>query len=41
MLLAETAAMIHLYARPHIVSWLFSLLWFVVLEHWESRGSAG
>jgi hypothetical protein len=35
MLLAEAAAMIHLYARPHIVSWLFSLLWFVVLERWE------
>ncbi len=35
MLLAETAATIHLYARPHIVSWLFSLLWFVVLEKWE------
>src|SRR6266481_2693450 len=36
MLLAEAASAIHLYARPHIVSWLFSLLWFVVLEHWES-----
>ncbi len=35
MLLAEAAATIHLYARPHIVSWLFSLLWFAVLEHWE------
>ena len=35
MLLAEAAATIHLYARPHIVSWLFSLLWFVVLERWE------
>ncbi len=35
MLLAEAAAAIHLYARPHIVSWLFSLLWFVALEHWE------
>jgi hypothetical protein len=35
MLLAEIAATIHLYARPHIVSWLFSLLWFVVLEKWE------
>src|SRR5450432_212992 len=35
MLLAEAAATIHLYARPHIVSWLFSLLWFVVLEHWD------
>ncbi len=40
MLLAETAAMIHLYARPHIVGWLFSLLWFVVLEGWEGRGNA-
>jgi hypothetical protein len=35
MLLAEGAATIHLYARPHIVSWLFSLLWFVGLEKWE------
>jgi hypothetical protein len=36
MLLAEAASTIHLYARPHIVSWLFSLLWFVALERWES-----
>jgi len=35
MLLAEAASMIHLYARPHIVSWMFSLLWFVALERWE------
>jgi len=35
MLLAEAAATIHLYARPHIVSWLFSLLWFAVLNRWE------
>lgn len=35
MLLAESAATIHLYARPHIVSWLFSLLWFLALERWE------
>jgi hypothetical protein len=35
MLLAVATATIHLYARPHIVSWLFSLLWFVVLEKWE------
>jgi hypothetical protein len=35
MLLAEAAATIHLYARPHIVSWLFSLCWFVALERWE------
>jgi len=37
MLLAEAASTIHLYARPHIVSWLFSLLWFVALERWEQR----
>jgi hypothetical protein len=35
MLLAEAASAIHLYARPHIVSWLLSLLWFAGLEHWE------
>src|ERR1019366_825957 len=35
MLLAEAAATIHLYARPHIVSWLFSLLWFIALDQWE------
>jgi len=35
MLLALAASTIHLYARPHIVSWLFSLLWFVALERWE------
>jgi hypothetical protein len=35
MLLAEGAATIHLYARPHLASWFFSLLWFVALERWE------
>jgi hypothetical protein len=40
MLLSEAASTIHLYARPHIVSWLFSLLWFVVLERWEGREHA-
>jgi hypothetical protein len=40
MLLTVAASMIHLYARPHIVSWLFSLLWFVGLEYWE-RGEHG
>jgi hypothetical protein len=34
-LLAGAASMIHLYARPHIVSWLFSLLSWVALENWE------
>ena len=35
MLLAAAAATIHLFARPHIVSWLLVLLWFVALERWE------
>jgi hypothetical protein len=35
MLLAEAAATIHLYARPHIASWLLSLLWFLALDRWE------
>jgi len=39
MLLAEAAASIHLFARPHIVSWLFALVWFGALENWE-RGDA-
>jgi hypothetical protein len=39
MLLAEAAATIHLFARPHIVSWLFSLLWFAALDKWEGSGN--
>ncbi len=38
-LLALGASSIHVFARPHIVSWLFTLLWFVALERWE-QGSA-
>ena len=41
MLLAESAATIHMYARPHLVSWLFSLLWFVALERWEHCSRRG
>lgn len=40
MLLAECAATIHLFARPHIVSWLFVLLWFIALERWEQGRGA-
>jgi hypothetical protein len=40
-LLALGAAAIHLFARPHIVSWLFSLAWFAALDRWEaSQNSA-
>ncbi len=38
-LLSLGAAMIHLYARPHIVSWVLSLVWFAVLDGWERTGS--
>ncbi|MGC2248399.1 MAG: hypothetical protein WA609_17465, partial [Terriglobales bacterium] len=39
MLLAEAASTIHLFARPHIVSWLLVLLWFGALERWERGGA--
>jgi hypothetical protein len=32
VLLAVSAAMIHFQARPHVVSWLFTVAWFWVLE---------
>jgi hypothetical protein len=32
VLLAASAAMIHFFARPHIVSWLFTVMWFWALE---------
>ncbi|MGA8501751.1 MAG: hypothetical protein WB683_09405, partial [Candidatus Sulfotelmatobacter sp.] len=32
VLLAASAAMIHFLARPHVVSWLFSLAWFWILD---------
>jgi len=40
MLLVLGAAAIHLFARPHIASWLFSLLWFTALDRWEQSGQA-
>jgi hypothetical protein len=38
-LLVLGASSIHAFARPHIVSWLFTLSWFIALERWE-QGSA-
>src|SRR5208337_3856037 len=34
-LLAMSAGMIHFLERPHVVSWLFTVLWFCVLESSE------
>jgi len=35
-LLAMSASTIHFLARPHVVSWLFTLLWFWILDSAES-----
>jgi hypothetical protein len=40
-LLAVSASMIHFLARPHVVSWLFSLAWFVILQSSERECFAG
>ncbi|MFZ0815997.1 MAG: hypothetical protein WAM78_10785 [Candidatus Sulfotelmatobacter sp.] len=37
MLLAASASMIHFLARPHVVSWLFTVAWFWILESSEER----
>lgn len=34
-LLATSASMIHFLARPHVVSWLFTLVWFWILDSSE------
>jgi hypothetical protein len=35
-LLAISASMIHFLARPHVLSWLFALVWFWILDSMES-----
>ncbi len=39
VLLAVSASMIHFLARPHVVSWLFTLAWFWILDSSEREGS--
>jgi hypothetical protein len=34
--LAIGASAIHLFARPHVLSWLFAVIWFQLLDSWES-----
>ena len=29
------ASAIHLFARPHVLSWLFAVIWFQLLDSWE------
>jgi hypothetical protein len=40
VLLAASASMIHFLARPHVVSWLFTVAWFSILEPREKEGLA-
>jgi hypothetical protein len=40
-LLAASASMIHFLARPHVVSWLLTLVWFWILDATEAEGSHG
>jgi hypothetical protein len=37
VLLALAASMIHFLARPHVVSWLFTLIWFWILDSSEEN----
>jgi hypothetical protein len=41
LLLAIVASMIHFLARPHVVSWLFTVAWFAILDHCERDSMAG
>lgn len=41
VLLAVSASMIHFLARPHVVSWLFTLIWFAILDGSEQPASPG
>lgn len=36
VLVAVSAAMIHFFARPHVMSWLFTMVWFWALE-WSEK----
>lgn len=41
VLLAMSASMIHFLARPHVVSWLFTLAWFFILDSSERDCRSG
>ncbi len=41
MLLAMAASMIHFLARPHVLSWLFTLVWFWMLDASERQSFTG
>jgi hypothetical protein len=39
VLLSASAAMIHFFARPHVITWLFCVLWLWVLDRFEQTRS--
>jgi hypothetical protein len=41
LLLSMGAATVHFLARPHVLSWLFVVLWFYVLDSSESNPAGG
>jgi hypothetical protein len=41
VLLAASASTIHFLARPHVVSWLFTLIWFWILDSSERESGDG
>lgn len=41
VLLAISSSMIHFLARPHVVSWLFTLLWYIIVDRSERNAFSG
>ena len=41
LLLSLGASAVHFFARPHLVSWLFTVIWFAVLDTGERRPEDG
>jgi hypothetical protein len=37
--LSMGASAIHLFARPHVFSWLFAVVWFQALDSWETAAA--
>jgi hypothetical protein len=40
LILALISSSIHFFARPHVVSWLFTLVWFQILDSSEHRSGS-
>jgi hypothetical protein len=38
LLLAVAASSVHLFARPHVLSWLFTIIWWEILERFDDDG---